>query len=324
MGKIFIEQFIEALKDGKEDKAIFLAQFMKDEINEPYDYRSPLFWASRYGNEKVIKALSDMGAVEVVDKEGMSDELIKILGAEDIDKNDEKRAIELIKDGANLEKKDTLGYTALIRASQRGHVEVVKALLDAGAKVNEKNNEGYTALIWASKNGHVEVVEALLDAGEKVNEKTLICQTALILASQHGHVEVVEALLDAGAKVDEINNYGYTALILASERGHVEVVKTLLDAGAKVNEKTLICQTALILASQHGHVEVVEVLLDAGAKVDETNNHGKTAIDYTSNDEIKKLLNEAMKRKKERAKKATQETSENDVWSKIGKLFGRE
>ena len=82
-------KFIEALKDGKEDKAIFLAQFMKNEINELYDYRSPLFWASRYGNEKVAQALREMGAVEEVDKEGMSDELIKILDAEDIDEIDE-------------------------------------------------------------------------------------------------------------------------------------------------------------------------------------------------------------------------------------------
>jgi ankyrin repeat protein len=146
MSKTFIEQFIEALEHGITHKAIFLAQFMKDEINELYDYRSPLFWASRYGNEKVAQALREMGAVEVVDKEGMSDELIKILWGEDIDEIDEKRAIELIKDGANIEKKYKFGETALMKASKNGHVEVVEALLSMGAKVDEKDIDGKTAI----------------------------------------------------------------------------------------------------------------------------------------------------------------------------------
>ncbi len=34
---------------------------MKNEINELYDYRSPLIWASRYGNEKVAQALREIG-----------------------------------------------------------------------------------------------------------------------------------------------------------------------------------------------------------------------------------------------------------------------
>ncbi len=265
MSKTFREQFIEALKKGETPKAIFLTSFLDKELNKPYRGKSLLFWASRYGNEKVAQALREMGAVEVVDKEGMGDELIKILDAEDIDEIDEKTAIELIKDGANLEKKDTFGYTALIWASRNGHVEVVKALLDAGAKVNEKNNDSYTALIWASKKGHVEVVEALLDAGAKVNEKTLICETALMKASKKGHVEVVKTLISRGAKVDEKDNEGYTALIKASIYGKVEVVEALLSMGAKVDEKDI---------------------------------DGKTAIDYTVNDKIKKLLNEAMRKQK--------------------------
>ena len=177
MGKTFIEQFIEALEHGITHKAIFLAQFMKDEINEPYDYRSPLFWASRYGNEKVAQALREMGAVEEVDKKGMSDELIKILDIDGIYEIVEKRAIELIKNGANLEKKDHRGYTALISASREGHIEIVKALLDAGAKVNDIDfHKGYTALIWASCNGCVEVVKTLLSRVQRLMKKIMMVQ----------------------------------------------------------------------------------------------------------------------------------------------------
>ncbi len=313
MGKTFKEQFYEALKDGKEDKAIFLTQFMKNEINELYDYRSPLFWASRYGNEKVAQALREMGAVEEVDKEGMSEELLKILDAGVIDKNDEKRAIELIKDGVNIEKKDKFGYTALMMASMYGNVEVVEALLSRGAKVDEKNDSGYTALIWASANDHVEIVKALLDAGAKVNEKNDTGYTALMTASANDYVEVVKTLLDAGAKVDEKNDKGYTALIWASIHADVEVVKTLLSRGAKVDEKDKFGGTALMRASERGDVEVVKLLLNNGADVTITKDDGKTAIDYTRDDEIKKLLNEAMRKQKVQKFK-----------NKISALFGRE
>ena len=61
MSKTIKEQFYEALENGITHKAIYLAQFMKNEINQLYDYRSPLVWASRYGNEKVAQALREMG-----------------------------------------------------------------------------------------------------------------------------------------------------------------------------------------------------------------------------------------------------------------------
>ena len=173
MSKTIKERFVEALEHGITYKAMYLMQFIKNEINEPYDYRSPLFWAKKYGNEKVVKALSDMGAVEEVDKEGMSEKLLKILWGEDADKIDEKRAIEMIKDGANLEKKNKIGDTALILASYHGHVEVVKALLDAGAKVDEKNDKGYTAIDFTSDDEIKKLLnEAMRKPKEKQNEQT--------------------------------------------------------------------------------------------------------------------------------------------------------
>ncbi len=302
MGKTFKEQFVEALENGITHKAIYLAQFMKNEINEFYDYRSPLVWAKRYGNEKVVKALSDMGAVEEVDKEGMIDELLKIL---DADKIDEKRAIELIKDGANIEKKDKFGDTALMRASWYGCLDVVKTLISRGAKVDEKNKWKKTALIKASENGHVEVVEALIDAGAEVDEKDKDGFTALITASWYVRLDVVKTLISRGAKVDEKDNDGNTALIKVPKDGNVEIVKALLDAGADVTMTDDDGNTALIEASQRGNVEIVKALLDAGADVTITNNKGYTAIDCTSDDEIKKLLNDALRKQKEKKSEQT-------------------
>ena len=61
------------------------------------------------------------------------------------------------------------GWTPLLRASENGHVEVVKRLIQAGGEVNAQIKEGYwkgeTTLHHASRYGHVEVITALLAAG---------------------------------------------------------------------------------------------------------------------------------------------------------------
>ncbi|PNH00147.1 Ankyrin repeat domain-containing protein, partial [Tetrabaena socialis] len=93
------------------------------------------------------------------------------------------------------------GETALHRASNQGHTEVVEVLLRAGADVAAKSSNGWTALHWASEKGHTEVVAALLRAGADVAAKTNSGFTALHKASIGGHTEVVAALLRAGADV---------------------------------------------------------------------------------------------------------------------------
>ena len=94
-----------------------------------------------------------------------------------------------------------------------------------GAGVNTRGTDyGETALIAASQEGHIDVVQALLDKGADVNVKANNGTTALIAAAQEGHIEVVRALLDKGADVYAKNNGGVPALIIAALMGHKEVV----------------------------------------------------------------------------------------------------
>jgi len=53
------------------------------------------------------------------------------------------------------------GDTALMLASEMGHLEVVKLLLDKGAKVDAKTKSGKTALDIAIQNGHSRIAELL-------------------------------------------------------------------------------------------------------------------------------------------------------------------
>ena len=68
----------------------------------------------------------------------------------------------------------------------------------------------------ASENGHVEVVRLLLEAGADKNLGNIIGSTALVLAAQPGREEVLRLLLEAGADTNLADNGDSTALMLAS------------------------------------------------------------------------------------------------------------
>ena len=123
------------------------------------------------------------------------------------------------------------GWTALTRASIKGYLDIVKALLAAGADKDKYGGFGVTPLIWAAIEGHLKVVQVLLKAGAKVDKVNKYGHTALIVATDNGHTQVVEALLKAGADFKKVDEDGSTALMIATDHGHTEIVQ-LLEAAA--------------------------------------------------------------------------------------------
>ncbi|MBX5496613.1 MAG: ankyrin repeat domain-containing protein, partial [Bryobacteraceae bacterium] len=84
----------------------------------------------------------------------------------------------------------------LHHAARAGDLEKVKALLREGAPVNARDSLGGTALHDAAWAGEREVVEALLDAGADVNaEHTEAGSTPLHYAVITNHLEIVKLLL---------------------------------------------------------------------------------------------------------------------------------
>jgi ankyrin repeat protein len=59
------------------------------------------------------------------------------------------------------------GFSALFWASFKDYTEVVKLLLDKSADVNTKAKDGYSALNRAKENGHTDIVELLEKAEAK-------------------------------------------------------------------------------------------------------------------------------------------------------------
>ncbi|KAL5509633.1 hypothetical protein EMCRGX_G005033 [Ephydatia muelleri] len=71
-----------------------------------------------------------------------------------------------------IQRKTTNGCSPLYTASGKGHLDVVKTLLEAGANINQVNKNGCSPLYTASRHGHLDVVKTLLEAGANINQAT--------------------------------------------------------------------------------------------------------------------------------------------------------
>ena len=115
--------------------------------------------------------------------------------------------------------------TPLQLAARMGHEEVVHCLLQAGADKDKTDNDGQTAMHMAARMGHEEVVRCLLQAGADKDKADNTGKTAMHLAVMNTSVEVVRCLLQAGADKDKADNDGRTAWRLAVVGGHKQTLR---------------------------------------------------------------------------------------------------
>ena len=179
-------------------------------------------------------------------------------------------------DRNNINAKIQGGYTLLmVAASEADDPEITRMLLNVGANVNAKDNVGATVLMKSLKRHNPAIVRMLLNAGANVNDRDPETGlTPLMIAANVGTPEVVEMLLYAGANVNEkAGKYDFTPLIIAAMNNtDPEVTRVLLRAGADVNAEAkamfgLVRVTAKEIAKRtNKNPEVLRVLESYGGR----------------------------------------------------------
>jgi hypothetical protein len=125
--------------------------------------------------------------------------------------------------------------TVLQCAAGRGHLDLVRYLLDQGAQINAVTAQ-VTALACActAPRNSIEMVELLIQRGADVSGGTGLLKP-LWSATLDRRVNVIRALLSHGCDVDENHgpDFPQTALVFACQ-GHdgAKTAQLLLDAGA--------------------------------------------------------------------------------------------
>lgn len=159
--------------------------------------------AAAYDNDvEIARTLIEAGAdVNARDQTRQSAYLISTSEV-----GDDPRLLRLtLRNGADVRSLDSYNGTGLIRAAERGHVEIVRELLKTDIDVDHVNNLGWTALLEAIILGdcgpsHVEVVRLLVETGADVNLADSGGVTPLQHAVRNGCDDIAVILRNAGAR----------------------------------------------------------------------------------------------------------------------------
>ena len=89
--------------------------------------------------------------------------------------------------------------TPLQTATKKGYVDIVKMLIIGGAQIDAKNSFGWTTLHFAAKYNQSMILEMLLKNGASVEVQNSIGATPLHIATCQNSVEIS---IHKGAKID--------------------------------------------------------------------------------------------------------------------------
>lgn len=126
---------------------------------------------------------------------------------------------KLIQNGEQINYRNDLGQTFLIRSVIDKHYTVTKALLRLGelVDVNAVDHMNNNALHYAASKGDKEIIKAFAERKD-VDLNALAGNhnaTTLQIAAKNGFDKAVQALIDANASVDICNSDKHTALHVA-------------------------------------------------------------------------------------------------------------
>jgi len=172
--------------------------------------------------------------------------------------------------------------TPLHWASSKGHVKVVRYLLEHGANVTAQCEDGSMPLHWAARKGRLEVILVLLrhKADAKAQDKNK--STPLHQASSRGYADSARVFLEHGVDAIAQDKNGWTPLHCAAFEGHVEVTRVLLEHGVDTTAQDRGGRSPLHHASFEGNLEVTRVFLEHGVDATAQDKNGRTPVHRAS------------------------------------------
>jgi uncharacterized protein len=200
----------------------------------PTDADQRLLAAAAVGDAAAIaRALADGADPDARDADGTPATMLATRGGQ----VEALRA--LVEAEADVDAQDATLDNPMLYAGREGLLDILRAVTEAGADPTITNRYGGVALIPASERGHIEVVRYLLDETDiDVDHVNRLGWTALleaILLSDGGprHQAIVELLIENGADVDLADGDGIRPLAHARARDRSEIVALLEAADAR-------------------------------------------------------------------------------------------
>jgi ankyrin repeat protein len=139
----------------------------------------------------------------------------------------------LIAEGVDIDAQDQTCFNPFIHGCINDDLELVRIMVEAGTDLKRLTRFGGNGLTPAAEKGHLEIVRYLLEnTAINVNLTNTLGWTALIetiILGDGGPVrqQTVELLLQHGAKPGMTDEWGVPPIDLARKRGFDEIVATI-------------------------------------------------------------------------------------------------
>ena len=126
-----------------------------------------------------------------------------------------------------VETRTSKDESPLMIAALAGELEICQKLIDKGADVNKT---GWTPLHYAATRGHLDVMRLLLENHAYIDAASPNATTPLMMAAQYGTTAAVKLLLEEGADAMLKNQRGLTALDFARGASRPDAAEALTAA----------------------------------------------------------------------------------------------
>ncbi len=199
--------------------------------------------------------------------------------------SNDTEAIQLDRGGSEEVKTDLTGE--LLKAAEKGDIEVLRQVLEQKVDINAQDANKRTGLMIATYNQDVEAAKLLIEAGADVNIQDSMQNTPFLYAGAEGYLDILKLTIQAGADPSILNRYGGTALIPAAEHGHVEIIEELLtNTDIDVNHVNHLGWTALMeaIVLNNGNPTqqtVIQLLIEHGADVNIPDQNNVTPLQHS-------------------------------------------
>ncbi len=153
---------------------------------------------------------------------------------------------------------DPNGLPALYLALRDGGLQVAEALIAwPKTQVEIRTSHDESPLMMAALKGHLALVKALIDRDADINKKGW---APLHYAATRGHLDIMRLLLEKHAYIDAASPNGTTPLMMAAHYGSPAAVKVLLEAGADPLLKNDLGLSAIDFAQKANRQDAAELI----------------------------------------------------------------
>ena len=172
---------------------------------------------------------------------------------------------------SNINHKDRLGSTALMKAVILNCIKTIKLLLiNKKININATNNKRWSALMLVVTCDNLEIAEILIKAKANLNIQNNKGQTALILSMIFNRDDIAKLLIHSGADLNIQDEDGYTALMYAEKYGYTEIISLIKN---RIN-----LEKPFIKAAKESDIQDFKSLIEQGVNINARDENGFTAL----------------------------------------------